>query len=472
MPRAELVAVDLPGHGLSSHRPIDGPTTVLSEGAYYIAEIIDALGWDAQTNADATKTDSSSNDTIFNDDNQVALIGHSMGGGMAVTYAGIFPEQISRVVSLDMFGPEPGTSGQTASDIRSHVLQRRSLGPYGRPHALYKSLDRAIERRQKAATMAPGGHQYLSKGAATELVTRSMKPLYETSSVDDENKAIIKGYRFTHDPRLLWPSLQYLTAEQIQSILEGVECPVCILAAQDGYPFAQDRIDRTIEALDPEIYEILPGSHHLHADPDTADAVVDRVYDFFLPRGKGWQQSRTPKTRPRGRCTVWHAIGDYRVPNFEPFFFLTMFIIETFGRLQFFAKIKWSLFYFCNQRSLLLSKKIMRYRHKITAVKHGSYDIRLQWLVASYHPQPHPNHCFIVHHSLCLIMCCVMGQLLGARGALVSSCSPPPLPTGGQGMGCLGTGGWASFVSRPQIKPGMRGQQADSGSAHPAATWI
>lgn len=287
MPRAELVAVDLPGHGLSSHRPIDGPTTVLSEGAYYIAEIIDALGWDAQTNADATKTDSSSNDTIFNDDNQVALIGHSMGGGMAVTYAGIFPEQISRVVSLDMFGPEPGTSGQTASDIRSHVLQRRSLGPYGRPHALYKSLDRAIERRQKAATMAPGGHQYLSKGAATELVTRSMKPLYETSSVDDENKAIIKGYRFTHDPRLLWPSLQYLTAEQIQSILEGVECPVCILAAQDGYPFAQDRIDRTIEALDPEIYEILPGSHHLHADPDTADAVVDRVYDFFCRGGRG-----------------------------------------------------------------------------------------------------------------------------------------------------------------------------------------
>ena len=134
-----------------------------------------------------------------------------------------------------------------------------------------------------------------------------------------------------------------------------------------------------------------------------------------------------------------------------------MFIIETFGRLQFFAKIKWSLFYFCNQRSMLLSKKIMRYRHKITAVKHGSYDIRLQWLVASYRPQPHPNHCFVVHHSPCLIMCCVIGQLLGVGTlrALVSSRSPPPRVTRAWAAWWQHAGGWASLAARrPQSKPG------------------
>ena len=269
---AELVAIDFPGHGWSSHRPLDGPTIVLSEGAYYIAEIIDALGW---------------GDDVNND--KVALIGHSMGGGMAITFAGAFPEQVSKVVSIDMYGPEPGKPENAAANIRSHVTQRRSsMGPKGRPHSLYPSLERAIERRQKSAQMAPGGNQYLSLEAATELVTRSTFAVYKNEEYvddnnedDNENGNNIKGYRFRHDTRMLWPSLQYLTAEQIESIMKGVECPVCILAAEDGYPFAQERIDRAIENLKPEIYKILPGSHHLHADPDTADALVDAIYDFF-----------------------------------------------------------------------------------------------------------------------------------------------------------------------------------------------
>eukprot|EP00536_Pseudo-nitzschia_multiseries_P011460 jgi/Psemu1/259842/estExt_Genewise1Plus.C_3920001 len=253
--KTEIVAIDLPGHGRSSHRPIEGPTTVLSEGVYYVAEVLDALGWGEI-------------------DSKVVLMGHSMGGGMAVIYAGVFPEQISHVVSLDIFGPEPGTPKDAAAQIRSHVVHRRGLGPLGRPHALYPSLERAIERRMKSARMAPGGHQYLSLEASTELVTRSTIPS-------------LQGYKFRHDARLLWPSLQYLTAEQIESILERVDCQVCLLAAEDGYPFPQDRIDRVVARLEPEMYEILPGSHHFHADPDTAGAVVEKICEFFAASSNG-----------------------------------------------------------------------------------------------------------------------------------------------------------------------------------------
>lgn len=282
----ELVAIDLPGHGWSSHRPLDGPTTVLSEGVYHIAEIIDALGWGLDNNSDGV----GETDTEDTDHEKVALIGHSMGGGMAITYAGVFPEQISKVVSIDIYGPEPGKPEQAVSNIRSHVSQRRSsFGPRGRPHTLYPSLEKAVERRQKAASMALKGNLYLSQEAAKELVTRSMEAVYNDGDQGDDGSSnrSLQGYRFRHDARLLWPSLQYLTAEQIQSILETVECPVCILAGKDGYPFAQDRIDRVVAALEPDVHEILPGSHHLHADPDTADAVVDVVYDFFRARDGG-----------------------------------------------------------------------------------------------------------------------------------------------------------------------------------------
>jgi len=89
---AELVAIDLPGHGLSSHRPLDGPQIILSEGAYYIAEIIDALGWgsSSRSSSNNNKSKNSSEKITDDDDNindnnneKVALIGHSMGGGMS-----------------------------------------------------------------------------------------------------------------------------------------------------------------------------------------------------------------------------------------------------------------------------------------------------------------------------------------------------------------------------------------------------
>jgi len=253
---AELVAIDLPGHGLSAHRPLDGPTAVLSEATYYIAETIDALGWE---------------------NDKISLIGHSMGGSLATMYAGVFPDKVSSVVSIDIYGPEPGNPKKAASQIRSHITQRRAGA---KPHTLYPSLEKAIERRQKSAKWMVGKQnqpvECLSLEAATELVTRSMEPIYEENSTN-----AIQGYRFKHDARLLWPSLQYLTIEQIQSILEAIECPVCILAGKEGYPFTKDRIDRILEALQPKIHTILPGSHHLHADPDTAEAVVSKIYDFL-----------------------------------------------------------------------------------------------------------------------------------------------------------------------------------------------
>ncbi|VEU39271.1 unnamed protein product [Pseudo-nitzschia multistriata] len=304
--RAELVAIDLPGHGRSSHRPIDGPTAVLSEGAYYIAEILDALEWGQDANANS----SSKCNGAKEDQTKVTLLGHSMGGGMAVTYAGVFPEQIGNIVSLDMFGPEPGEPEDAAAHIRSHVVQRRGLGPLGRPHVLYPSLERVIERRMKSARMAPGGHQYLSIEAATELVTRSTVPVYASDDDEAAEESFPKGYRFRHDTRMMWPSLQYLTAEQIASILGRVDCRVCLLAAEDGYPFRQDRVDRALACLEPEVYKVLPGSHHFHADPDTAEAVADAICEF-LRGGKNRESTNTTRGARKNASPSQEATATY-----------------------------------------------------------------------------------------------------------------------------------------------------------------
>jgi pimeloyl-ACP methyl ester carboxylesterase len=265
--QAELVALDLPGHGLSSHKSLDGPPTLLSEGVYYVAEALDQLGWTKKKN----DVEDNDNQQRKNGDG-VTLIGHSMGGGLSVVYAAAFPEHVNKLVMLDIYHPLPGECDKSVSLMRSHIETRQKGA---KPNRVYKSLEQAIQTRQLTAAKAPG-KQWLSLEAATEMVTRAMVPVKDTDGTE--------GLSFRHDTRLLWPSLQYLMPEQVDCILKSVECPTCILAAEQGWPFKKERVEKTLELLDPCVHKILPGSHHLHADPETAEAVLEEVYHFVAEK--------------------------------------------------------------------------------------------------------------------------------------------------------------------------------------------
>jgi pimeloyl-ACP methyl ester carboxylesterase len=197
-------------------------------------------------------------------------VGHSMGGGISMAYAATFPEHVDKVVMIDVYGPLPGDVDKTTSVLRSHI-ETRKRGK--RPNRTYPTLEKAVETRRLTATKAPGG-QYLSVEAATELVKRATVP----ASPDGV------GYQFRHDTRLLWPSIQYLMPEQVEHMMKAVECPVCLIAAEDGWPFKSGLVETSLQVLDPAIYKTLPGSHHLHADPETAEPVLDVVYDFISGR--------------------------------------------------------------------------------------------------------------------------------------------------------------------------------------------
>ena len=267
--KAEVVALDLPGHGWSSHKSVDGPSTLLSEGVFYVSEALDKLEW---THTGKEKTEENINkdhphSTPHEEQGKVTLLGHSMGGGLSLIYAAAFPELVDKLILLDIYSPMPGEADKTTSVIRSHIEARRQGA---RGHRVYESLEQAIKTRRMTAAKAPG-KQWLSLEAATEMVTRAMKPVEGAEG----------GFIFRHDTRLLWPSLQYLMPDQIDNIMKSVECPVCILAAEHGWPFKKERVEKAIEILEPSVHKILPGcSHHLHADPESADAVLEEVYHF------------------------------------------------------------------------------------------------------------------------------------------------------------------------------------------------
>jgi len=248
----ELVALDFPGHGWSSHKSMDGPPTLLAECAYYIAEAVEKLQWNHES-------------TPF------TVVGHSMGAAVGCVYAAAFPEQVEKLILLDGAGPLSRNPRDIAKHVRSHVNRRASANQSAKGPRVYPDLATAVETRCMTAKNFPG-NQWLSTEAATEMVIRGSRTMEGG------------GIQFRHDPRLQWPSLQYFTLEQTEAIYQDIQCPTALFTAHDGWPFDEEEMKRTADLLQPSAMESFAGSHHFHADPETASDVIRKVLEFLQQR--------------------------------------------------------------------------------------------------------------------------------------------------------------------------------------------
>ena len=242
----DLVALDFPGHGKSSHKSLDGPTMLLMDYVYYVHDAIQQLQWQHES---------------------ITLIGHSMGSAVSFMYTAAFP--VANLIMLDSLGPYPKPTSEVAKCLRKHINERIK----GKnPCSVYPSLEVAIETR---CGTAKAWGQYISKEAAKELVVGASKVLEE-----DGNKL-----QFLHDQRLKWPSILYTSPEQVEEMYREVASnsitKTCLLLADDGMPFDASKVARTKELLQPKVVTTLPGSHHFHMDPDTAKGVADVILTFL-----------------------------------------------------------------------------------------------------------------------------------------------------------------------------------------------
>lgn len=265
-----VVAIDFLGHGLSSHKSLDGPSILLTESAFYVAEALEKLGW-WNSNRRSRNEDGSPVAVMPRTENvSITLVGHSMGAAVGCVMAAAFPERIERLVLLDGAGPMDRPAAHIAKHVRSHI-ERRQAGNMKlvmESRMLYPTLDVAVRLRCKTAANFPG-NQYLSVEAAKEMVLRG-------SEEDSDGRV-----KFLHDPRLRWPSAHYFTAEQTEAVYKDIKCPTCLLAADDGWPMEKEKKDRLVQVLKPEVTKTLPGSHHFHADPLTAKTVAEEVVNFL-----------------------------------------------------------------------------------------------------------------------------------------------------------------------------------------------
>ena len=232
-PHLDLVMLDLPGHGRSTHLG-QGAEYTLSVALNAALDVADALGWD-----------------------RFALLGHSMGAGIASILAASVPGRIERLVAIEALGSLAETTERTTQRLREGVAAARALP--SKQLRVFKDLATPIRARMQA--------NQLSESSARLLVERGV--------VEREG-----GYVWSSDPRLTLPALQRFTEAQIQQLVSGIDCPTRVVFADPAQSYLPEPLRSERAAFLPHgQLTVLPGIHHLHMDDP--QAVAAAIGDFF-----------------------------------------------------------------------------------------------------------------------------------------------------------------------------------------------
>ncbi|BFM48149.1 alpha/beta hydrolase [Marinomonas sp. THO17] len=229
-------AVDMAGHGLSRHRPA---------GSFYHL-------WDYVLDTVS----------ILNQSKQsVWLIGHSMGGAVAMLVAAIAPDKVRGLIILDNMGPLTGAPQDRAVTLQRAINKMAKL-KLGRT-SQYENKEAMVLARMEGFTK-------LSKSASKLLVERGAQ--------DDEQG----GWSWRHDTKLTFPSPFRMDEESVAAFIQEIKCPTLALMASQGiYANNPDFVEQRKQYFPWIKLQWLEGNHHFHLEPDTCFTVATQIKQFI-----------------------------------------------------------------------------------------------------------------------------------------------------------------------------------------------
>lgn len=230
-----LVVLDLPGHGLSEHRPA-GSSYHFVDWVACATDAADALGW-----------------------SRFSILAHSLGAAVGLLVAGACPERIERLALIDGLGPWTLPDEDAVRQLRRGLDERAVLLRKQPRH--FRSIDEAVE------TLG---------GVYTDLSPGSLRLLVERGSV-----AVAGGVTFRYDLALRAASLYRMTEGQVLSILQAITCPVLLVRPRAGWPFEPEAMRQRLEAIARHELLEVDGGHHVHLEHP--ERVAGPIVRFLTP---------------------------------------------------------------------------------------------------------------------------------------------------------------------------------------------
>ncbi|HUH37978.1 MAG TPA: alpha/beta hydrolase [Spongiibacteraceae bacterium] len=213
-----LIALDLPGQGLSQHKSPQGSYN-LWDDLLDLMRVADQLGW-----------------TRFH------LLGHSRGALISLLLAAALPERIVSVALLEALWPEPVTIEETAAQLGRHLRDNLALGD--KQPTRYAGPEEAVAVLQRATGIA--------EPSAQRLVTRGL--------VQRDGR-----WYWRADPRLRTASALKLTRAHSEALVRALQVPALLLLAESGVGGRMNWRE-ALGQFSQLRWKLMPGSHHFHME--------------------------------------------------------------------------------------------------------------------------------------------------------------------------------------------------------------
>ena len=189
-----IIAPDLRGHGDSAW---------VADGSYpmaqYVADIAQLIHQQALA--------------------PVTIVGHSMGGNIAVRYTALYPDAVRRLVAIEGLGPSPERMAKRAATpadqrLRDWIEERRKLA--GRLPRRYATLAEAVARMQEQNT-------HLSPEQAQHLTVHGV----------NQNEDGSYSWKFDNYVRTNAP--HDLTQEELAILWGRITCPTRLIYGRESW---------------------------------------------------------------------------------------------------------------------------------------------------------------------------------------------------------------------------------------------
>jgi len=217
-----VYALDLRGHGNSAWAP--GAMYSLAENILDLSALLDVIN-----------------------EFPIRLVGHSLGGGIVLHYAGVYPERVHKAVSIEGLGapPESRVHGPASQQLRYWIESVRDIEK--RKPKSYPSLEAAIARMKAA-------NPHLSDEVAKHLT------LHGTNWEPDGSLV----WKFDNFARLFPPYGHRI--EDTVELFGQITCPILLFWGLESFLPMPETDPRRKVIRDCRMIRVENAGHWLHHD--------------------------------------------------------------------------------------------------------------------------------------------------------------------------------------------------------------